>query len=179
MQILLPSEYNSPKEIMELWKHFRQLVLNSIKNVPNDKFIEVPEPNRWSLSEVVEHLYITQKSLSRTFPIVMAKKFGIDFTGYEVEHNFKLIRRSLMKPTKVKNPPSVSPLNKYSYEELLPLLNESESKMIEFTNKWQKEDLLKRAMEHPIFGNLNLFDYLWVMTMHERSHLTALEERTK
>jgi hypothetical protein len=179
MEILLPTEYNEPKEVFELWKYFRKQVVACLEKTPADIFIVNPDPTRWSISEVAEHLYITQFNLSRSFPIVMAGKFGEDFKGYEKEMNYAIIRRTMMKPTKIQNPKSVSPLNKYSYSELIPLLNDSESKMEKFVNKYSKEQMQSRAMEHPIFGFLNVFDFFWVMTMHEKSHLTAIEERTK
>lgn len=179
MEILLPDEYKSLDEVFELWKFFRKQTITCLQKTPKDVFTVNPSEGRWSISEVGEHLYITQNSLSRTFPIVMAKKFGEDFLGYKEEIHFKIIRRSMMKPTKVKNPASVAPLNKYSFEELLPLLNSAEEKMSAYVKKYKKEDLEKRAMEHPVFGMLNLFHYFWIMTMHERSHLTALEDRTK
>jgi hypothetical protein len=179
MEILLPDEYNSLEDVFSLWKFFRKSTIACLEKTPKEIFTVNPDPTRWSISEVGEHLYITQNSLARTFPIVMAKKFGEDFQGYKEPIHFKLVRRSMMKPTKVKNPASVTPLNKYSLEELLPLLNSAEEKMSSFVSKFKKENLETRAMEHPIFGMLNLFHYFWVMTMHERSHLTALEDRTK
>lgn len=146
---------------------------------PADEFTKSPEEGRWSISEVGEHLYITEWNIARSVPIIMSGRGNALFAGYTKEPDYRMIKVTLMKPSGVKNPPSVSPLHKYSFEELLPLLNKAESKLEESINKYSKEELMKYKMEHPYFGDLHIFDFIWVMGMHENSHLAALKKRTQ
>lgn len=171
-------EYESSKEVMDLWKGFRKEVIDCLRDVPTDELIKSPE-GIWSLSEVAEHLYITQWNIARSVPTVMSGRGNSVFNGYTKEPDYRMIRLSLSKPSGVKNPDSVAPLNKYSFAELLPLLNKAESKLEDSTNKYSKADLMKYKMEHPYFGDLHLFDFLWVMSWHEHSHLYAIKKRTK
>ncbi len=179
MDIKYPKECSDSKEVFSMWKNFRQEVIACLKKTPASEITKSPEEGRWSISEVGEHLYITQWNIARSVSILMTGRGNALFNGYATEPNYRLIKVTLMKPSGVKNPPAVAPLNKYSFEELLPLLNKAESKLEETLLKYSKEELMKYKIEHPFFGDLHIFDFIWVMGMHENSHLSALKKRTK
>jgi hypothetical protein len=179
MDIKYPTECSDSKEVFSIWKNFRKEVIACLQKTPADEFTKSPEEGRWSISEVGEHLYITEWNIARSVPIIMSGRGNALFGGYTKEPDYRMIKATLMKPSGVKNPTSVSPLHKYSFEELLPLLNKAESKLEESINKYSKEELMKYKMEHPFFGDLHLFDFIWVMGMHENSHLAALKKRTQ
>lgn len=179
MDFKLPTECDTPVEVFSMWKHFRKEVIECLKKTPAPEFTKSPEEGRWSISEVGEHLYLTQWNIARAIPVILSGRGNALFTGYTTEPNYRMIKVTLMKPTGVKHPPAVAPLSKYSFEELLPLLNKSEAKLEETILKNTKEKLMKYKMEHPYFGDLHLFDFIWVMGMHENSHLAALKKRTK
>lgn len=58
-----------------------------------------------------------------------------------------------------------------------PCSTNLKKKLEEVTKTRTKEDLQKRGMEHPYFGVLNMFNFLWVLALHEHSHLVAVRER--
>jgi len=177
MNLKLATELNSPQEILEMWKGFRLEVLDLLGKISQEKLLERP-PGRWSLSEVAEHLYLSQWNLARPIPIVLAGKFGQD-TDDQKDLDYVKIRDSFYRPTGVKNPDTLQPLNNYPYEKLVEILNKSEKKLEEALQGKSKTELQKRGMQHPILGILNLFNFTWVMCLHEYSHLIAIRERTK
>lgn len=179
MDIKYPTECSDSKEVFSMWKNFRKEVIECLKKTPADQFTISPEEGRWSISEVGEHLYITQWNIARAVPIILSGRGNALFGGYTKEPDYRMIKITLMKPSGVKHPPAVAPLSKYSFEELLPLLNKAESKLEDTLLKHTKEELMKYKMEHPYFGDLHIFDFIWVMGMHENSHLSALKSRTK
>ncbi|NBU98775.1 MAG: hypothetical protein EBS19_11300 [Spirochaetia bacterium] len=73
----------------------------------------------------------------------------------------------------------MSPLNNYSLSELTPLLEKSMKKLEENLSGKTKTELEVRGVEHPAFGLLNLFNFLWVMSLHEGLHSFAIKERVK
>lgn len=176
MELKLATELHSPLEILELWKSFRKEVLDLLKNIPEEKLLERPT-GRWSLSEVAEHLYLSQWNIARPIPIVLAGKFGED-TDEQPSLEYERIRDSFYKPTGVKNPDTVQPLNNYQYDKLVEILKKSEQKLEDALKGRTKAELQKRGMPHPILGVLNLFNFLWVMCLHEHSHLAAIRQRT-
>jgi len=170
-------EYETPNEIFQFWKKVRKEVVDCLKKTPQAEFTKSPATGRWSISEIAEHLYLTQFNIARMMPIVMSKKIG-DELDEQANLQYEKIRDSFLKPTGIKNPENVSPLNKYSLEEVLELLEKSEKKIESSVQKFSKSDLQKRGFDHPILGPLNIFNWLWVLALHEHSHLVALQERT-
>lgn len=177
MELKTAEEFKSTEELFEYWKSFRAEVKEVLKRIPADKFTISP-PGRWSISEVAEHLYLTQYNISRTIPIVYAGKFGFETDEQKFLH-YEKIRDYFFRPSGVKNPDAVAPLNKYSLEQILLLLDEAELKMEKSLKNKEKSALQKRGFTHPYFGILNLFNFLWVMSLHEHSHLVALKERSE
>lgn len=177
MEIKTAPEYKTIDEILTLWKYFREDVKICLNKTPDSVFTTVPEPGRWSISEVGEHLYLTQWNIARTAPIILGKKFGSD-TDEQANLDYEKMLKYFFKPTGVKNPESVAPLSKYGKQELFDLLDKAEKKLDTVLKGKEKADLQKRGLEHPYFGLLNLFNFIWVMALHENSHLVALKERT-
>jgi hypothetical protein len=175
MEIKIAKDMKSPMEIAELWKHFRLETVELLKKVPADKFRERPE-NRWSIAELGEHLYLSQWTVARPLPIILVGKVG-ENVGSQPDLDYVKIKSYFSAPSGVKNPEAVQPLNNYTLEELLPLLKKSEDKLWEVLEGKTKEDLEKRGLKHPYFGLLNMFNFSWVMCLHEYSHIVALRER--
>ncbi|MCB1178846.1 MAG: DinB family protein, partial [Leptospiraceae bacterium] len=173
MNFALAKDMKSPQEIVELWKAIRIETISWLNKVPDDKFQERPT-NRWSISEVAEHLYLSQWTTARPLPIILAGKFGED-VGPQPNLEYEKIRETFSKPSGVKNPEVVNPLNNYSKEEIFALLEKSEKKMEDALKGKKREDLEKRGIPHPFFGLLNNFNFFWVMALHEYSHLVAIK----
>ncbi|MDX1958624.1 MAG: DinB family protein [Leptospiraceae bacterium] len=174
----LASELNSGAEIVELWKGFRKQVLECISKTPDSEFQNRPELGGWSISEIAEHIYLSQFTIVRAVPVVLAGKVGFD-SDEQADLDLRKMRISLSKPTGFKNPEAVSPLSNYKKEEVLPLLEKSEKKMIDSLQNRTKVELQKRGLEHPAFGKLNLFNYTWAMSLHENMHLGAMKQKTE
>lgn len=172
----LATELQSSLDILNIWTGFRKDVLDCLKKTPADKFNQRPETG-WSISEIGEHLYLTEWSFARSVPIAVGGKFGSD-TDAQENLNYREMRAGLTKPRGFKNPDTVSPLSNYTLEQLLPLLEKSHKKLEEVLSKFSKADLQKRGYEHPAFGLLNLFNYSWVLALHEGAHLVALKQKT-
>ncbi|MBE7413533.1 MAG: DinB family protein [Leptospiraceae bacterium] len=172
------SEYKTPNEVFEFWKQVREEVITCFKKTPQENFTENPTPDKWSVSEIAEHLYLSQFNLARMIPVVMSRKFGNDMDE-QPNLQYEKIRDGFLKPSGIKNPDTVNPLNKYPLNEVLKLLQKSEEKIGSSIKNFSKSDLQKRGFEHPILGPLNLFNWFWVMSLHEYSHLVALKEKIK
>jgi len=178
MELRLSSEYSSPKEILDLWKEIRTEVVQCLRKTPESEFTKNPSPGRWSISELGEHLYLSQMNLARVIPIVLGGKFGFG-SDSQPELPYEKIRDSFIFPSGIKNPDTVTPLHKYALGEILDLLDKAMAKTESSALKRSKEDLQKRGIEHPILGNLNLFNWFWVLALHEHSHMAVLRNRTQ
>ena len=178
MKAKLAPEYSDPKELLELWKSYRKEILECIQITPDSEFTTTPKLGGWSISEIAEHLYLTQRTIALGIKGVLSGKFGFDCDS-QPNLSYREIRASLSKPRGVKNPDSLTPLSKYSKLEAIEKLNKSEELLEKVVAGFKKEDLVKRGMTHMIFGDLNLFNFIWTMPLHENYHLYAMKQKTK
>jgi len=177
MKEKLPTELSSSEEILEIWRANRKEA-NDYLTLLNDDELKMRPEGKWSISEVGEHLYISQWNVARMIPAVLSAKIGFE-VGQQNDLDFRRMRIGLAKPTGFKNPEKMSPLNNYSLSELTPLLEKSMKKLEENLSGKTKTELEVRGVEHPAFGLLNLFNFLWVMSLHEGLHSFAIKERVK
>ena len=175
MKPKLPTEIETIDEIIEIWKANRQEALKFLESISDSDLRNRPQGG-WSLSEVGEHLYMTQWNIARVISPVIGGKIGTP-TGEQMDLDFRKMRIGLARPNGFKNPENLSPLNNYPLGDLIPLLNKSEKKLVESTQGKTKQELQKRGLEHPAFGLLNLFNFIWVMALHEGLHTYAIKER--
>ena len=175
MKTKIPTEIENIDEIVELWKSNRLTTLEYLQKVSEEELLKRPEGG-WSLSEVGEHLYLTQLNIARMIPVALGGKVGFPSQAQN-DLDFRKIRVGLSRPTGFKNPENLSPLNNYPLSELLSRLTDAEKKLINNLKDKTKGDLEKRGVEHPAFGPLNLFNFLWVMSLHEGLHAYAIKQR--
>lgn len=173
---VFPPEIKDAKELMNIWTEYRKEVFQILQNIPSENFATTPPEGGWSASEIAEHLYLVELSLARSIPIVLAKKFGVDSSECPPP-DYRKILLLMAKPRKAKNPENTTPLSKYDLETAITNLSKSHEKLIKNSVIHAKSDLSSRGMEHPFWGNITLFDWLWVMGMHENSHLYALRKK--
>ncbi|MCB1192793.1 MAG: DinB family protein [Leptospiraceae bacterium] len=178
MEFKTALEYQNVEEILDLWKEIRKEILLNIEATPEDMFFVRTIENKWSVGELAEHLYLTQLNVVKMLKPVLRKKIGSDI-GPQPELEYQKILEGLMRPSGVQNPPSVSPKQNFQKNEIMILLQETESNLSKNLEGLNKDELQKRGFEHPIFGNLNLLNWVWVMALHEYSHLISLKEKTK
>lgn len=178
MNFKLSNEISTVSEVVDQWLKIRAEFVSCLNSISEAFFSKVPDNSHWSISHLSEHVYLSQWNAVRPIPLVLAQKLGeVIPSNYSINYSF--IREQFQKPTGVKNPDSVTPQHSYSKEEILSLLKKSEEKLLSVTSQKEKSELVKRGIPHPVFGLLHSFDWLWVMSLHEYSHLVGLKNRIK
>lgn len=172
-----PVEVDSPDEFIQVWKENRSELVKFIDAMPEDRFIAKPEKG-WSASEVAEHLYLTQWNLARSIPVVLGGKFGLDASQLKEDLRYETLFKLVSKPRGAKNPEDVGPKGGMDKKMAIESLQKSMDRFEKNLSGKTKADLKSRGMEHPFFGPISLFDWLWVMSNHEYSHITAIFQKT-
>ena len=172
MEILDPPDYSTVNELFGLWKKIRMDLLSLLESV-TDESLTAPSPGQWSLSEVMEHLYLSQ--LSVYLVIKKISREQPDPTTRTID--YRDVRKKTFEARNVKNPEAVSPGKNYPKMQILELLAKSENKLEALLLAADKENLRAHGFDHPLYGNMNLFDWIWVMALHELRHLKFMQER--
>ena len=110
--------------------------------------------------------------------MVLKGKFGFDMSEEtrpkeEVDRFYNMVK----EPQGVKNPDQVTPGGTWDREKTLSSLESSRDKMLKGVRGKTPRELSARGMTHAIKGDINLLEWLWVLTLHENSHLQAMEKK--
>jgi len=168
-----PPEIKSTEEILAVWKANRDELVDFMRKLSEDRFMTKPPQGGWSASEIAEHLYLTQFNLARSIPIVLAGKFGKDQSSLE-ELKYDAVFAFVSQPRGAKNPIEVGPKGGMNLESALASLEKAMQKLEKNVEGKSVDQLRARGMDHPFFGPISIFDWLWVMTNHEYGHANAL-----
>jgi len=171
MEIKEAPDYSTVEELTDSWKQIRKELLFFIEALPEETFSQHRD-DHWSFSKVCEHLYLSQLPVG-----IIIKKLLKSPPEHAAAPDYSELKARLLAEKNVKNPDIVSPAHEYSREEIKSHLEKSEAKMLSSLQGLQKADLAARTLEHPLAGKVSLFDWLWIMVLHEKRHLEIMRRR--
>ncbi|WP_201714004.1 DinB family protein [Rossellomorea arthrocnemi] len=148
----------------------RSEILNSVEDLSTDQLNTESEEGRWTIMQVLEHLYLMERSLTKTLQLTLEK-------GEEKDVESKPIHFTVDRSTKVVAPPFVVPTEeKQSLQQMKAKLEASRKDLLTFLNTTSKEALQKKAYPHPIFGHIRLDEWVPFIGYHEKRHLEQIQE---
>ncbi|MFC7784123.1 MULTISPECIES: DinB family protein [unclassified Rossellomorea] len=157
------------KEITMI-EDIRSDLLNSVSDLTNDELNKRIEEGRWTIMQVLDHLYLMEKSLTKAIQTTLAR-------GEEQEVSSKPIHYTVNRSTKVDAPPFVVPTEEnLTLQEMKDKLEESRKDLLTFLDTTHKEALQKKAYPHPVFGLIRLDEWVPFIGYHEKRHLEQIEE---
>ncbi|MBE7437483.1 MAG: DinB family protein [Spirochaetales bacterium] len=161
-------------EYVEAWQEVRQNTIGFLEDHKND-FALRPDDGSWTIAENAEHIYLSQFFLARSIPIVLAGKFGQDFSGNPTADYGSLAGKFVRGAAR--NPEAVAPQGKWTCEEALLKLSEAMARFEKAVRGKERDALLRRGYEHPIQGPISLMEWIWMMIRHEHMHLQIMAEK--
>ncbi|MGM0851266.1 MAG: DinB family protein [Bacillota bacterium] len=148
----------------------RSDLLNSVSDLTNDDLNKIIEEGRWTIMQVLDHLYLMERSLTKAIESTLAK-------GEEQVVLSKPIHYTVDRTTKVDAPPFVVPTEEsLTFQEMKDKLNTSRKDLLNFLHTTSKEELQNKAYPHPIFGLIRLDEWVPFIGYHEKRHLEQIEE---
>jgi hypothetical protein len=146
----------------------RTKLLDSFKNLTDEQLNQKPNADRWSIAQVIYHLYTFEKNTSEMILDALQAKSN------KVEERDKsyLADRS----NKVQSPNN-PPIDFFTKKELVQLLEKSRFHYLQTVfNETHERILAEKSMDHPWFGLIslkNLVDTIW---LHEKRHTEQIAE---
>ncbi|MGE6752867.1 DinB family protein [Rossellomorea sp. NPDC071047] len=155
---------------INLIEDIRSELLNSVSGLTNDELNKIMEEDRWTIMQVLDHLYLMERSLTKAIQTTFAK-------GEEQEVPSKPIHYTVDRTTKVDAPPFAVPTEEsLTLQEMKDKLYASRKDLLTFLHTTSKEELQKKAYPHPIFGLIRLDEWVPFIGYHEKRHLEQIEE---
>jgi hypothetical protein len=133
--------------------------------------------NGWSVAEIVEHLVTVENGVVRLAGKLLAhaETGGVKSDGLlKPPISFVEQARSI-ENRKLEAPERVRPRGAQSIHDSLTKLDENRRALNELRPRIEAIDSTATAFPHPFFGNLNLYQWLVMIGMHEARHLQQIE----
>jgi hypothetical protein len=157
----------------------RAALLEATSAVPDEHWTERPAPNRWSMAELCEHLYLVERSCARVVGKCATDARANDHPS-ETETTsvlgaldaFRVADRS----NRLEVPDRVRPTGGWSRARTLEALRTSRAELSEAIRVADGLALGTVRFQHTRFGELDLYQWILFIGQHEERHLAqALE----
>lgn len=170
--------YNNLSEIFDAMDKTRAHLRARLEHLTGEEENARPSPEAWSAKEIAEHLAIIEERLSKLFPVMVTKaeagglqrRADQPFRPISVE---SMIERS--KREKYVAPDEVRPTGAGSIPDSIARLTRSRETIHALRPRIEALDLSSVTYPHPVFGQLNTYQWLIFLAAHEGRHLRQIE----
>lgn len=158
------------KDIMEENRKVREDVLKSISSLTDEQLNKQVGTGKWSIMQVLDHLYLMERGIVHKMMEAMQQE-------EDQPTEKKPIELTVNRSVKIDAPSFVVPSDQFiSLEEMKKKLNSSRENLENFVAQTDTSKLEKRSLPHPVFGQLDLAQWIPFIGLHEKRHLEQIEE---
>lgn len=169
------------QEIVTAIEAVRESLYAAVADLSQAQLDFKPAPDRWSISENLNHLNKVERGLPKLYPILLQK---LEAAGWKPETEGSMLG-SLDTPlltdrtTKFQAPERVQPQSGLTKDELLAALQQSRQAVLEAVAPAPEYDLSGVTWPHPALGDINFYQWVLFIGKHEQRHLEQIEEIKK
>jgi hypothetical protein len=171
-------DFNSVSEIFDDIDRTRGRLINAVEGLSEEQQHFRPAPDRWSAGQLCEHLSMVEGGVVRLLGKVLAKAEesarpraeGDPFPPVSIE---EFVERT--RGVKIEAPEAVRPADARPLAESLAALAETRAALHALRPRLERADGHSTRFPHPVWGPLNLYQWLLFVGAHESRHLAQLE----
>jgi len=170
----------TPEERESALKSFqttRDNFLKSISGLSQKQWTFKPAPDRWSVAEVAEHIAVSESSLSG----LVEQKIMMSPAAPEKREQVKgkdemILQRVPDRSHKAQAPEFLRPTGRWATEaDLTKAFEESRKATMDYI-RTTNDDLRDHFFDHPVFGTLDGYQWLLLISAHSARHTAQIEE---
>lgn len=172
--------YTSVAGIYDTIDETRERIFKRVEGLTDDEAGARPNPNAWSVAEIIEHLSIIEDRLLRMMTMMLTKTEGAETArssnGPVEIKPFTLdqyIERS--RNEKYTAPEAVRPGGSAKLADSLQGMRRSREELRALQPRIEAINLSGTTYPHPAFGPLNFYEWLAFVGIHEERHLGQIE----
>lgn len=149
----------------------RTTILSEIEMLTDTEVNTKPRRDKWSIIQILHHLHLVEQSVTSALLYALHKN-----ERKPVPH--KDLQFMLDRTKKREAPQQMEPTETLmKKQQMIQLLHNSREKLVHALHSVVDErDLVEKSLKHPVFHELNLYQWVQVLDLHEQRHLTQLKE---
>lgn len=159
----------------EIWRQneeIRRALLAEVLRLSEMQTAFRPGPRDWSIGEILDHLCLSERSITRTVSRIFQQAAGL---GLVQDAGPGEMPMPVIDETKYNEPAgapeSVMPSSDRPLERLLAGLEASRERLVEVSARADGRVVGRLTMQHFQLGDLDFYQWLSVEGAHERKHL--------
>ena len=159
------------KVMMERLTETRSRLLKEMTILNDKEFNTVSREDVWSIAQICHHLYLAEKTFTK------AILYGLNKDGQQ-DVDPKPIHLLADRSKKIDAPKMVIPSeDHFEIQQMIDMLEEARIQLINVLNSIKDESVLsKKAVRHPLFGYLPLYQWVETVYLHEQRHIEQIQE---
>lgn len=151
--------------------------LKSISGLSEKQWRFKPAPDRWSVAEVAEHITITESTLLGMIQKQVMTSPAAPEKRVEVKGKDELILTKVPdRSRKAQAPEFLKPTNRWANHDELAKAFEEERKATMDYVKTTNDDLRDHFGPHPVFGPLDGYQWILLISTHSDRHTQQIAE---
>ena len=160
------------QEFLDSLASGRDAVSQAIAGVDAQAAVRTPGDGRWSVLEIVEHLFLVeQEMLARIQGSAVS-----DEPVVNAEREARIKSRGTDRRKPLQAPASVQPSGRFNtLQQALDAFSAERARTIAYVQACDF-DLRCRVTTHPLLGNMNAHETLLIMAVHPHRHVAQIRE---
>ena len=170
----------TPEEREFALKHFettRDNFLKSISGLSQKQWAFKPAPDRWSVAEVAEHITVSESMLMGLVQKQIMTSPADSTKRAEVKGKDQMILQKMPdRSHKAQAPEMLRPTGRWATEaDLVKAFEDSRKTNMDYI-RTTNDDLRDHFYSHPVFGALDGYQWLLLLSSHSARHTEQIEE---
>ena len=154
----------------------RDNFLKSIAGLSQKQWTFKPAPDRWSVAEVAEHITVSESTIFGLVQKTMQSPAAPE-NREQVKGKDQLILQKIVdRSHKAQAPEILRPTGRWGTEAELTKTFEASRKVTMDYVKTTNDDLRDHFFDHPVFGTLDGYQWLLLLSGHSARHTEQIEE---
>jgi hypothetical protein len=174
------SQYNSVAEIYEELDETRARLVGAVEQLTDEHLGFRPSPESWTVAEIVEHLSIVERRVARMLGVMLTKlepeAARAEGSKFETVSVAEFVERS--RTEKYTAPDEIRPKG-LPLSDSLAALRDSRAALNSLRERVERVDGTRAHFPHPIWGPLDLYQWLAFVSAHEQRHISQIETLKK
>lgn len=167
------------KEIVEAISRDRRALLDSVESLSAEQTDFRPLSSSWSIDDVLHHLALTDEAFAKLMAL-FSERAAKEALGPDPTPESSALHSidSLVEGAddlKATAPDRVNPRSKVEAKSALARLGSARGRVLQSFEALSSVDGRKLTYRHPLFGELDLYQWLLVGAWHERRHTRQIE----
>lgn len=163
------------QKAVELLNKALNETLKAVEGLSDAQWTYKPAPDRWSVSEVSEHILLFDPFLLTVIDRAMATPVNPDWAAQTKGKSDLMMTAVLNRSVKVQAPEPAKPKGNLSRADFIKQFPEVRAKTIKLVMDNDKP-LKEHTINHPNLGPMNGYDWLLLIPLHNMRHNLQIEE---